>query len=273
MIRTARLGAFWGTTVRTLEFGGFRASELSYGPDFQVPQHDHEHPYLCMTLEGNWVERMGAEEILCDETTVIYRPPHVSHSAHSYESNRTFNVELLGDRVAQFREVTELESSLTFRNSPLVSLMRRLYNEFWSEEAGASLAAEALALESFVYVVRNAPHRRHSAPAWLVRSMNIIQERFHSKLTLDDIGHQVGIHPAHLARAFRERYGCTVGEMLRQLRVDHARQRLAGSDESIGDIAVASGFADQSHLTRVFQRVVGVTPAAYRRANRRRYVS
>ena len=61
-----------------------------------------------------------------------------------------------------------------------------------------------------------------------------------------------------------------LGEWVRRLRLEDALGRLTRSDASIADVAAASGFADQSHLTRVMRRRLGVTPAEYRRLARGR---
>jgi AraC family transcriptional regulator len=78
------------------------------------------------------------------------------------------------------------------------------------------------------------------------------------------------VHPAHLARTFRVSFDCTIGEYTRRLRVAQARELLASSALSIAAIAAECGFADQSHMTRVFRREVGVPPAVYRRTVRSR---
>jgi AraC-like DNA-binding protein len=67
-----------------------------------------------------------------------------------------------------------------------------------------------------------------------------------------------------LARAFRKHHGCTVGEYVRQLRVERAMERLARSDDSLAAIALDVGFADFSHFARVFKRQTGTTPGRFR---------
>jgi AraC family transcriptional regulator len=79
----------------------------------------------------------------------------------------------------------------------------------------------------------------------------------------------VDVHPAHLARAFRQHFRVPLGSYVRRLRLDWAASRLADSAESLANVAVAAGFADQSHLTRAFKRHTGHTPGAYRQARSR----
>jgi AraC family transcriptional regulator len=90
-----------------------------------------------------------------------------------------------------------------------------------------------------------------------------------ARWTLSTLAAHVGRHPSHLARAFRAAHDCTVGEYLRRLRLNALAGALALGDESIAELALAHGFADQSHGTRALRRWLGTTPAALRRAFRR----
>jgi AraC-like DNA-binding protein len=74
----------------------------------------------------------------------------------------------------------------------------------------------------------------------------------------------VGLSRFQVARRFQQAYGMPPSAYLRQVRLRDARRRLAGG-EAIGTVAVASGFADQSHLTRWFRRSYGITPGVYQR--------
>ncbi len=83
-------------------------------------------------------------------------------------------------------------------------------------------------------------------------------------MTLDDLGAAAGVHPLHLARAFRRYFGCSVGGYVRRLRVEAASCALLDADEPLARVAHRFGFTDQSHFTRVFARVMGVPPGRFR---------
>src|SRR5260221_476491 len=74
----------------------------------------------------------------------------------------------------------------------------------------------------------------------------------------------VGVHPVPLARTFRRVHRMTFAGYVRQVRIEFARRELAVSGAPLGDIAVAAGFCDQSHFSRLFKRYTGQTPAEYR---------
>ena len=62
----------------------------------------------------------------------------------------------------------------------------------------------------------------------------------------------------------------SIGEYLRRLRIDRAAEQLATGSQPLAEIALAAGFADQSHFSNVFRRRVGMSPSAYRREVRGR---
>jgi AraC family transcriptional regulator len=84
------------------------------------------------------------------------------------------------------------------------------------------------------------------------------------RLTLQELASDAEVHPVHLAATFRRFFGTTVAAYIRQLRIEYACRELARPDAPLAEIALAAGFADQSHFGRTFKRVMRVTPAEYR---------
>lgn len=96
------------------------------------------------------------------------------------------------------------------------------------------------------------------------RVHDLLHDRFADDLGADDLAREVGLSRFQVCRQFREVYGMPPSDYLRQVRLRDARRRLAVG-EPIGMVALATGFADQSHLTRWFRRTYGITPGVYRR--------
>lgn len=106
---------------------------------------------------------------------------------------------------------------------------------------------------------------KHENRKWLKEARALLDQYFFDPWSLSSLADAVGVHRAHLAREFHRAYGCSVGEYLRQRRLEYACRELATSGASVNEIAAAAGFSDQSHLTKVFKRFLGVTPLAYRK--------
>ena len=107
------------------------------------------------------------------------------------------------------------------------------------------------------------PHLCRS-PAWLRSAEELLRTRLGDCIGLSELAELVGVHAAHLARSFRVRYGVSVGEYGRRVRIEWAAAEVARGDRPLAEIAVETGFADQSHFTRLFKRHMGTTPAKFR---------
>jgi AraC family transcriptional regulator len=105
---------------------------------------------------------------------------------------------------------------------------------------------------------------------WLKRAEAIIRDRFSESVSLNEVAKTVAIHPVHLARTFRQHYRCSIGEYVRKLRVEFAREAIVTTDCALTDIGMAAGFYDQSHFARTFKHATGLTPSALRAMTRTR---
>lgn len=103
-------------------------------------------------------------------------------------------------------------------------------------------------------------------PTWKIRRLiDFIEENLDRDLTLETLAAQVDISPLYLPRAFKAAVGQSTHQYVLRRRVERARKLLETSDIPIADIALSSGFSSQSHLSNWFLKVVGVSPATYRR--------
>jgi AraC family transcriptional regulator len=100
----------------------------------------------------------------------------------------------------------------------------------------------------------------------LRRAKEILTANLDGRVPLKEVARECGLSVSHFSRAFRRSIGAAPHRWLLARRVEAAKEKLRGGGWSLLDVALACGFADQSHLTKVFTRMVGVSPGAWRRA-------
>ena len=98
--------------------------------------------------------------------------------------------------------------------------------------------------------------------------MDFIAAHPDGDVTIVDLARQCGLSAGYFVSAFKRSTGVTPHRWLTHRRVDSAKRLLNDRDVPVAQIAVACGFANQSHFTRVFRAVTGCTPAAWRRRSR-----
>jgi AraC family transcriptional regulator len=109
------------------------------------------------------------------------------------------------------------------------------------------------------------PHRGGLAPWQARRAMEILATNLDGGVPLKDVAEECRLSVSQFSRAFRVTIGVPPHKWLLMHRVDVAKEKLRNSHLPLSDIALACGFADQSHLTRVFTQTVGLSPGAWRR--------
>jgi AraC family transcriptional regulator len=101
-------------------------------------------------------------------------------------------------------------------------------------------------------------------PRWLLRAREFLRET-NPPPKIGEAAAVAGVHPVHLARAFRRHFHSSPGEYLRECRLERAKALLADARRTLADVAFAAGFCDQSELTHAFRRTYGWTPRQFRR--------
>jgi len=99
----------------------------------------------------------------------------------------------------------------------------------------------------------------------LGRTLGYMRAHLDQRIGLPEMAAAACMSRFHFARLFRRTTGCSPMEYLQGLRLGTAARMLSEGRFAMGDIALATGFCDQSHFCRVFRRRTGMTPRQYAR--------
>jgi AraC-like DNA-binding protein len=103
------------------------------------------------------------------------------------------------------------------------------------------------------------------APWKILRIVAYVEQNLAAKLEVAQMAHLVGLSICHFSRSFKNSMGVTPRRYVLRKRVHRATQLMADPGESLTDIALACGFADQSHFSRVFKQILRLSPGIWRR--------
>jgi AraC-like DNA-binding protein len=118
-------------------------------------------------------------------------------------------------------------------------------------------------LQSFPTVPLNANlHRPEPVEIWKARK--VIREKLGEKISLREVAAEVRICPTYLSEKFKEVTGENFVGYVARARIERACEFLVNSDARISEIAFASGFQSLSQFNRVFKKLCGKSPRAYR---------
>jgi AraC family transcriptional regulator len=264
-------GHFHGQTVRQRAVGGLNLVETRYAPLTRLPRHSHEHGYFCLVRRGHYQEEYGDRLRSCGPLTLAFHPPGELH-AQRFAADETwsFNIEMTSAWLSRCRDALgKTDWAADFQGGALAGLALRLYREFLQDDDAAELAIEGLTLEIVAAVWRQSlSDHGTAAPPWLKRVRELLQDQFAQPPSLMQLASEAGVHPVYLATAFHRHFGCTVGEFVRRRRVEFACQQLRSSRLTLAEVALVAGFSDQSHFSRTFKRLTGLTPRLYRETAR-----
>jgi AraC family transcriptional regulator len=203
---------------------------------------------------------------------VVFRPPLIKHeNAVGEQGARALFLEVSDRWLRQVREYSPILGQPTVLQSCHISTLAAAMCREWAKSpCGAQLAMEGLLYEIAAEICRQESGPPERRPRWVDNAVELVRARFNQPLWLSDIAREVGFHPVHVARVFRRHFGMTIGEFIRQLRVEFARDRLQHTDLPLVEIALSAGFPSQAHFSTTFKHETGFTPGAYRRASRPR---
>jgi AraC family transcriptional regulator len=264
--QTLRPGHFYGQVLHRHTGDGIILAELKHDRARRLPTHSHELAFFHLLLHGHYSETFGRRTAALKPFTTIFHPSGITHHDEIGAGGmRIFSVELQDEWLERLRECGVVpQSSVALPGSELSRLAVRLYREYQNLNRCSTLAIEGLVLEMLALVARpdRVPERR--PPKWLSTVEDLLKSSFQENLTIGEIAAQVSVNPTHLSRVFRQFHNQAISDYLHELRVEFACRQLADPDVALSAIAAASGFADQSHFTRVFKQCTGMTPGAFR---------
>ncbi|MBP6012687.1 MAG: AraC family transcriptional regulator [Alphaproteobacteria bacterium] len=259
--RRLRLGAHYATTTLYRQIGPLRVWEFMHPPGCRIPEHRHERAHLVIMLAGGVAEREtdGSTTVFEEGDAVLYPRGATHANTFGGVGARSLGVEFEADYLPNLmpHDLPRLGRNLALGRSAKRAGLKIAH----AARAGAASRLER-AVRSLVLEFARAAVPE---PDWVSLIKDELRERAVLEPDIRELARRARRHPAHVMREFRRHVGVTVGEYVRALRVAQACRELRTPRARLSDVALAHGFADQSHFVRTFQRFMNMTPDEYRK--------
>ena len=220
--------------------------------------------------------------------SIVFIAPNTIHCSANYEKSG-FDRLLLNFKpgfIAPLLSAVETESPIAcFKNDIHViqldlherSFVETLFVNMLQEHEKASTDTEAYFKASLLHLLMFIGKNKHQLSAPPIDSANptrrmisetiaYINDHFCEDLSLPVISEQIHISPCYMSRAFKAHTGFAFTEYLNNIRIKEAQKLLANSNLSILQVAEKAGFKSNTHFGRVFKKIVGISPLAYRKS-------
>ena len=170
-------------------------------------------------------------------------------------------------------DISDVPPSLYFENSNLKATLLKLQSVLDGSGIDDHAYAETLGL-LLLWELRHTTTSKHSqlnavrgglTALQLRRVKEFVDAQISNDITISDLAAVAGLSQFHFIRAFKASVGRSPYQYVLSERINVAKDMLSKADLSIADVALAVGFSDASQLNRVFRKLVGVTPTAFRR--------
>ena len=268
MIRTVveklQPGQWYGQVERSQMIGGVLLSIVLHDRPRSIGLHEHMWSYFLMPYAGGYRETKDGVTIDYDPFSIAFHPAGFVHSDEILAPERFFAIELQTEwqmRAGHLYDTSAWRFEL--QHGEAVWLTIQLLQRFLAGELDDVFEVDAIVSEMLGIALRLVDRDRPQR-AWVNDVKRLLREGYAGRISLEELGTQIGIHPASLSRGFRLDEGITVSDYLSRVRIQQACRQMTDKSVSLAELATNCGFADQSHLTRVFKSITGSPPGVFR---------
>jgi AraC-like DNA-binding protein len=251
-------------------------ARYDYDPGWVLKLHSHEFFQAVYLVAGAGTLTLGGTQYPIKPSHVLVTPPGVTHGLSASTRVRTLDMKF----TVRNRALASALRGITPLYCAADSGIRTLFERIWEEGNRQELLYREMCalhlLEFLVRLRRIGGVRRTTAPGSLVETevaradtltgavMSFVSEHIAERLTVRRLAGELGCSERSLRQHFHDVLGVSPLQYVTHFRIDRAKSLIHGSDCALKEVASIVGFSSIHHFTRVFHRITGTSPGAWR---------
>lgn len=250
---------YFGITEKSLKTECFNVSVTSHSMNSEIAMHSHSKPYLCLLAHGTYKEKSNVSDIIMDGE-VIYRTSNYEHSnIFADKGGICLNIEI--NDYEQFINLNDLQLPNTIsKQKGTVELYKLLYG------LKCGLPNDVLNIYCYESMISSINiFNINGNVLWVNKVKEFINDRPLETISLNKLSLEFSLHPNYIIHKFKEITGYKLSDYLTKIRLEHSIKQLIENEKNLTNIALESGFYDQSHFNRNFKKQLETTPSHFRK--------
>ena len=259
MCQNSNQNIYHGNNIKAIETESFNISLTVHPANSIILKHSHKKPYLCLLVSGKYNEK-SYYSFVTKNGNVLYRPINYEHSNRfSNEQGICLNLEI--NYPEQFIDQNNfILPELRLEQKASINIYKLLYS-FKSNVSKDIL--NIYCYESFLSHFENLKVK--GKLIWVKKVKEYINDNKLNTISLKTLSEEFQLHPNYIVRKFKEVTGYTLSEYLIKIRLEYSIKNLIQTKSKLTDIALNSGFYDQSHFNKNFTKNIKTTPSLFRK--------
>ena len=239
--------------IRSLK--NYHLSFSYHNAEGEIPKHTHMNPYFSLNLGAAYLEKNSFNKKIIESGNVILRPSNYEHqNTFTKELGLCLNIEVTSTSNYEVLELFK-KKNIHFSCFEFLKILTNTFDNYNDNELDC-LITETL-LEKLDIKSTN------KIPSWYIQIISKVRDDYSSSISLSSLADLVSLHPNYLARKFKKISGTTLGDYIRNVRLENACLDLY-SNKRLTDISLETGFYDQSHFSNTFRAAFNMSPKELR---------
>jgi AraC-like DNA-binding protein len=254
-------------------------TDIGYYPDARYHYRERIHGVnqtiliYCTSGKGNVKIDSNIFDLYADEFIII--PEGKSHVYYSdnddpwsiywihFRGSKTNRFDALGEKIFEIEKGKE--SRISSRTMLFHDIFRNLERGFGMDNLEYANMCLGYLLASFIYIDQFRMVNKTIEKDPVAQSINYMLENINKSIRLAELANEVKLSVSHYSRLFLNKTGLSPIDYFNQIRMQRACQLLNMSDLTIGEVARETGYPDPFHFSRIFKKIMGVSPRAHRK--------